>query len=83
MKHHLTETHERNFEIHNIVLSSQSISLSRTCDESDVICNTSVCVYATGHINLLPLIEKSRALCPGGRFDAEFHSSNNPHHRTE
>ena len=24
MKHHLTETHEHNFEIHNIVLSSQS-----------------------------------------------------------
>ena len=23
MKHHLTETHEHNFEIHNIVLSSQ------------------------------------------------------------
>ena len=28
MKHHLTETHEHNFEIHNIVLSSQSISLT-------------------------------------------------------
>ena len=27
MKHHLTETHEHNFEIHSIVLSSQSISL--------------------------------------------------------
>ena len=28
VKHHLTETHEHNFEIHNIVLSSQSISLT-------------------------------------------------------
>ena len=28
MKHHLTETHEQNFETHNIVLSSQSISLT-------------------------------------------------------
>ena len=28
MNHHLTETHEQNFEIHNIVFSSQSISLS-------------------------------------------------------
>ena len=27
MKHHLTETHEHNFEIHNIVVSSQSITL--------------------------------------------------------
>ena len=27
MKHHLTETYKQNFEIHNIVLSSQSISL--------------------------------------------------------
>ena len=27
MKHHLTETHEQNFEIHNIVLSSQSVYL--------------------------------------------------------
>ena len=27
MKHHLTETHEHHFEIHNIVLSSHSISL--------------------------------------------------------
>ena len=27
MKHHLTETHEHNFVIHNIVLSSLSISL--------------------------------------------------------
>ena len=27
MKHHLTETHEHNFEIHNIASSSQSISL--------------------------------------------------------
>ena len=27
MKHHLTETHEQNFEIHNIVLSSSTISL--------------------------------------------------------
>ena len=27
MKHHRTETHEHNFELHNIVLSSQSISL--------------------------------------------------------
>ena len=27
MKHHLPETHEHNFEIHNIVLYSQSISL--------------------------------------------------------
>ena len=27
MKHHLTETHEHNFEVHNIVLPSQSISL--------------------------------------------------------
>ena len=27
MKHHLTETHKHNFEIHNIVLSSQSVSL--------------------------------------------------------
>ena len=29
MKHHLTETHGHNFESHNIVLFSQSISLSR------------------------------------------------------
>ena len=28
MKHHLTETQEHNIELHNIVLSSQSISLS-------------------------------------------------------
>ena len=27
MKHHLTETHEHYFEFHNIVLSSQGISL--------------------------------------------------------
>ena len=27
VKHHLMETHEHNLEIHNIVLSSQSISL--------------------------------------------------------
>ena len=27
MKHHLSETHERNFEVHKMVLSSQSISL--------------------------------------------------------
>ena len=27
MKHHRTETHKYNFEIHNIVLSSQSIFL--------------------------------------------------------
>ena len=26
MKHHFTETHEHNFEIHNIVLSSESVS---------------------------------------------------------
>ena len=28
MNHHLTETHEHNCEIHNIVLSSQSISFT-------------------------------------------------------
>ena len=28
IKHHLTETHRQNFEIHNILLSSQSVSLS-------------------------------------------------------
>ena len=28
MKHHVTETHENNFETHNVVLSAQRISLS-------------------------------------------------------
>ena len=34
MKHHLTETHEHNFEIHNIVLLSQSFPL--TLSENDI-----------------------------------------------
>ena len=34
MKHHLTETHEPNFDIHNIALSSQSISLRREIIEN-------------------------------------------------
>ena len=33
MKHHLTETHAHNFEIHNIVLSSQSSSSTQYCDK--------------------------------------------------
>ena len=47
MKHHLTETHEHNFKIHNIALSSQSISLSE-CRQNIVgyrICNLYV-IYA-------------------------------------
>ena len=37
-------------------------------------------VYATGHIkDPVPLIEKSRASCPSGRF----HSPGNHHHQTE
>ena len=35
MKHHITETHEQNFEIHNIVLSSQSIWVSFTIFPGD------------------------------------------------
>ena len=35
MKHHLSEAHEHNFEIHNLVLSSQSISLRH--DDKHVI----------------------------------------------
>ena len=49
MKHHLTGTHEHNFEIHNIVLFSQSISLrdvgSQVCryvSLYDVYCRTNV-----------------------------------------
>ena len=34
MKHQLTETHEHNFEIHNIVLLSQSFPL--TLSENDI-----------------------------------------------
>ena len=34
MKHHLTETHEHNFEIHNNALSLQSVSL-RLCVKVD------------------------------------------------
>ena len=31
MEHHLTETHEHDFEIHNIALSPQSLSLIIVC----------------------------------------------------
>ena len=46
----------------------------------------SSCVCVTGHIkDPLPLIEKSRALCPGGGVPPSFihHSSNHYHHQTE
>ena len=34
IKHHVTETHEHTFEMHNIVLSSESISLKQTDDRA-------------------------------------------------
>ena len=41
-------------------------------------------VCGTGHIkDAVLLFKKSRASCPGGRPILSFHSSSNPHHRTE
>ena len=45
MKLHVTETHEHNFEIHNIVLSSQSISLSVEEEEESGYAQLSVECY--------------------------------------
>ena len=61
MKYHLTETHEHNFEIHNIVLSSQSISLTSpnnlTIHDGSMLISIYAILYIVLHIYIIILVQ--------------------------